>query len=56
VWFAATGYCIMANGLYWLGAEPRLKPETQARPASTDARELVPREHIHDAVPADRRL
>lgn len=30
VWFAATGYCIMANGLYWLGAEPRLAPE-QAR-------------------------
>ena len=28
VWFAATGYCIMANFLYWLGAEPRLKPET----------------------------
>lgn len=27
VWFAATGYCIMANGLYWLGAEPRLSPE-----------------------------
>jgi len=27
VWFAATGYCIMANGLYWLGAEPRLNPE-----------------------------
>jgi len=27
VWFAATGYCIMANGLYWLGAEPRLAPE-----------------------------
>jgi hypothetical protein len=26
VWFAATGYCIMANGLYWLGAEPRLAP------------------------------
>lgn len=26
VWFAATGYCIMANGLYWLGAEPRLRP------------------------------
>ncbi|MEO8748119.1 MAG: DUF2892 domain-containing protein, partial [Rhodanobacter sp.] len=20
VWFAATGFCIMANGLYWLGA------------------------------------
>jgi hypothetical protein len=29
VWFAATGYCIMANGLYWLGAEPRLAPETK---------------------------
>jgi hypothetical protein len=24
IWFAATGFCIMANGLYWLGAEPRL--------------------------------
>ncbi len=34
VWFAATGYCIMANGLYWLGAEPRLAPEPKAaRPA-----------------------
>jgi hypothetical protein len=30
VWFAATGYCIMANGLYWLGAEPRLAPERNA--------------------------
>lgn len=28
VWFAATGYCVMANFLYWLGAEPRLTPET----------------------------
>jgi len=28
VWFAATGFCIMANGLYWLGAEPRLAPLT----------------------------
>ncbi len=39
VWFAATGYCIMANGLYWLGAEPRLAPlcETASRgdPAAT---------------------
>jgi hypothetical protein len=26
VWFAATGYCIMANMLYVLGAEPRLNP------------------------------
>lgn len=30
VWFAATGYCIMANGLYWLGAEPRLAPESNS--------------------------
>ena len=39
VWFAATGYCIMANGLYWLGAEPRLAPEpkgvSQLRPEAT---------------------
>ncbi len=28
VWFAATGFCVMANGLYWLGAEPRLTPES----------------------------
>lgn len=39
VWFAATGFCIMANGLYWLGAEPRLVPskspvpEKEASPA-----------------------
>ncbi|HEX4076949.1 MAG TPA: DUF2892 domain-containing protein [Candidatus Acidoferrales bacterium] len=26
VWFAVTGFCVMANGLYWLGAEPRLNP------------------------------
>ena len=24
--FAATGFCIMANSLYWMGAEPRLRP------------------------------
>jgi len=24
VWFAFTGFCILANVLYWLGAEPRL--------------------------------
>lgn len=32
IWFAATGFCIMANGLYWLGAEPRLAPALD-RPA-----------------------
>jgi hypothetical protein len=41
VWFAATGYCIMANGLYWLGAEPRLAPLTKRpvddRPVTTAA-------------------
>ncbi len=43
VWFAATGYCIMANGLYRLGAEPRLTPEQAgkcpvAQPARSEAR------------------
>jgi Protein of unknown function (DUF2892) len=33
VWFAATGFCIMANGLYWLGAQPRLAPGSVAEPA-----------------------
>jgi hypothetical protein len=42
VWFAVTGFCIMANGLYWLGAEPRLRPEpgnanAPASPANTPA-------------------
>jgi len=36
VWFAATGFCIMANGLYWLGAEPRLAPLRKS-PNATDA-------------------
>lgn len=40
VWFAATGFCIMANGLYWLGAEPRLAPEPKAAcPASAATRQ-----------------
>jgi len=36
VWFAATGYCVMANFLYWLGSEPRLNP--QAPPSARCAR------------------
>jgi uncharacterized membrane protein YfbV (UPF0208 family) len=40
VWFAATGFCIMANGLYWLGAEPRLVPRAMAAP-SLDGRAPV---------------
>ena len=44
VWFAGTGYCIMANSLYWLGAEPRLRPEKNVSTApSADPRQLVPR-------------
>ena len=34
VWFAATGFCIMANSLYWLGAEPRLAPESKTMPGT----------------------
>src|SRR5262249_52027217 len=26
VWFAFTGFCILANFLYWIGAEPRRAP------------------------------
>jgi hypothetical protein len=38
VWFATTGFCIMANGLYWLGAEPRLAPlRAKASPADADS-------------------
>jgi hypothetical protein len=39
VWFAVTGFCIMANGLYWLGAEPRLAPICPADPAQKAAPE-----------------
>jgi hypothetical protein len=38
VWFAATGFCIMANGLYWLGAEPRLAPLHRPVPAPDEGR------------------
>jgi hypothetical protein len=41
VWFAATGFCIMANGLYWLGAEPRLAP-LPGRPAAPPVDSRVP--------------
>jgi hypothetical protein len=42
VWFAATGYCIMANGLYWLGAEPRLSPSDKPAPTPEPSAELQP--------------
>lgn len=38
VWFAGTGFCIMANGLYWLGAEPRLAPLAGACPPGAKER------------------
>lgn len=33
--FAGTGFCIMANSLYWLGAEPRLAPERETARGAT---------------------
>jgi hypothetical protein len=37
IWFAATGFCVLANALYWIGAEPRLAPRgltgAELRPA-----------------------
>lgn len=32
VWFAGTGFCILANYLYWIGCEPRLAPQYAHRP------------------------
>lgn len=40
VWFAATGFCIMANGLYWTGAEPRLVPEKETVQADVPPAEV----------------
>ena len=39
VWFAATGLCILANILYWIGAEPRLTPPSRDKaPAARSSR------------------
>jgi len=43
VWFAATGFCILANYLYWIGCEPRLvrdsaAPVTEGLAVTTPAR------------------
>jgi hypothetical protein len=39
VWFASTGYCILANILFWIGAEPRLNPgAVAARPVTDQAK------------------
>jgi hypothetical protein len=42
VWFASTGFCIMANGLYWLGAEPRLVPQANRVAAADPASRQQP--------------
>jgi len=34
LWFASTGFCILANILYWIGAEPRLRPQSLVRRAA----------------------
>ncbi len=59
VWFAATGFCVMANALYWLGAEPRLSPETMPSGRCTECamstvctgahEEPAPSERAHSA-------
>jgi len=36
VWFALTGFCVMANGLYWLGAEPRRAPDAMPSARCTE--------------------
>ncbi len=40
VWFASTGFCIMANALFRMGFEPRLAPESvlPGRRAAAEAR------------------
>lgn len=38
VWFSATGFCILANLLYWIGAEPRLVPADVTSPELLPAR------------------
>jgi len=42
LWFASTGFCIMANMLYWLGAEPRLAPGTTR---SDESQPFAPSRH-----------
>ena len=37
LWFSATGFCILANFLYWLGFEPRLGARRVVAPAGHPA-------------------
>jgi hypothetical protein len=43
VWFATTGFCILATFMYWIGAEPRLAPRA-ACPTHADAG--IPGTHV----------
>jgi len=47
LWFAATGFCILANALYWFGAEPRLNPQATSprRGATLQASDPGSRRH-----------
>ena len=38
VWFASTGFCIMANALFRMGFEPRLAPESVLPGRTVEAR------------------
>jgi hypothetical protein len=38
IWFASTGLCILANVLYWIGAEPRLNPGALRSPRIAGAK------------------
>lgn len=40
--FAATGFCIMANTLYWSGAEPRLTPRPNERSGGSEKTHIEP--------------
>ena len=44
VWFSATGFCILANYLYWIGCEPRLVPQPPT-PADQRATPAWPQMH-----------
>ena len=55
VWFAATGYCILANALYWIGAEPRLNPQGNPPGCRRAAAPIAPCRGSVSAIRAPRR-
>lgn len=58
VWFAATGFCVMANALYWLGAEPRLNPDhaPSARCTECGLSEVCVGGHQHNVALTEAQL